>query len=46
MEEEALAFQSFMEPMLNCYPERRVSAQSILSDPWLRMVTRDDELHM
>jgi hypothetical protein len=32
--------------MLICYPERRITAQQMLSEPWLKMVTRADELHM
>jgi hypothetical protein len=35
-----------MEPMLVCYPEKRITAQQMLNSPWLKMVTRDDELHM
>ena len=34
-EPEAEFFQSFMLPMLNCYPEKRVLSDSMLSHPWL-----------
>lgn len=34
-EEQALFFEDFMSPMLNCYPERRLLADQMLSHPWL-----------
>lgn len=34
-EEQAEFFQSFMSPMLNCYPEKRLLAREILKHSWL-----------
>jgi serine/threonine-protein kinase SRPK3 len=34
-EEQAQFFESFMTPMLNCYPEKRTLAQRILKHAWL-----------
>src|SRR5207244_2541699 len=36
-EDEAVAFADFLTPMLEWYPEKRVTAQEILSHPWLNM---------
>lgn len=45
-EEEAVAFEEFMMPMLKCYPETRVSAQHVLKHRWLSIVTKDNQLKM
>ncbi len=36
-EHEALALTDFLMPMLEYYPERRATAQEMLSSPWLNM---------
>lgn len=36
-ESEAAAFADFLMPMLEYYPERRATAQKMLSHPWLNM---------
>lgn len=36
-EHEADALTDFMMPMLEYYPERRISAQELLKHPWLNM---------
>ena len=41
-EEEAQALNDFIMPMLEYYPERRVTAQSMLNHPWLSMPANFD----
>lgn len=41
-EAEALALTDFLMPMLNYYPERRATAQSMLNHPWLNMPANFD----
>ncbi len=36
-ESEAQGLTDFLMPMLNYYPERRATAQQMLSNPWLQM---------
>jgi hypothetical protein len=43
-ESEALALTDFLMPMLNYFPERRATAQSMLSNPWLNMPANFDYL--
>jgi serine/threonine-protein kinase SRPK3 len=41
-ENEAGALTDFLMPMLNYYPERRATAQSMLNHPWLYMPANFD----
>jgi hypothetical protein len=43
-ETEAMGLTEFLMPMLNYYPERRATAQSMLSNPWLNMPSNFDYL--
>jgi serine/threonine protein kinase len=43
-ESEALALADFLMPMLEYYPERRATAQSMLAHPWLNMPANYDYL--
>lgn len=43
-EKEALALTDFLMPMLEYYPERRATAQSMLSHPWFNMPANYDYL--
>jgi hypothetical protein len=43
-ESEAMALTEFLMPMLNYFPERRATAQSMLSNPWLNMPANFDYL--
>ncbi len=41
-EKEAISLTDFLLPMLNYYPERRATAQSMLNHPWLNMQSNFD----
>ena len=41
-ENEAQALVSFLMPMLEYYPEKRISARELLKHPWLNIPTNDD----
>ena len=41
-EAEAQGLTEFLMPMLNYYPERRATAQSMLNNPWLNMPANFD----
>ena len=41
-ENEAQALVSFLMPMLEYYPEKRISARELLRHPWLNIPTNDD----
>jgi len=43
-EHEAEALNDFMMPMLEYYPEKRISAQELLKHPWLNMPANFDYL--
>jgi len=43
-EEEAEALNDFIMPMLEYYPEKRISAQDLLKHPWLNMPANYDYL--
>ena len=43
-ETEAMGLTEFLMPMLNYYPERRATAQSMLANPWLNMPSNFDYL--
>lgn len=43
-EEEADALNDFIMPMLEYYPEKRISAQDLLKHPWLNMPANFDYL--
>ena len=41
-ENEAQALVNFLMPMLEYYPEKRISARELLRHPWLNIPTNDD----
>ena len=41
-ENEAQALVDFLMPMLEYYPEKRISARELLRHPWLNIPTKDD----
>ena len=41
-ENEAQALVDFLMPMLEYYPEKRISARELLRHPWLKIPTEDD----
>ena len=41
-ENEAQALVDFLMPMLEYYPEKRISARELLKHPWLNIPTNDD----
>ncbi len=43
-EEEADALNDFIMPMLEYYPEKRISAEELLKHPWLNMPTNFEYL--
>ena len=43
-EDEADALADFIKPMLEYYPEKRISAQELLKHPWLNMPANFDYL--
>ena len=43
-EHEADAFHSFIKPMLEYHPEKRITAQELLNHPWLNMPADFDYL--
>ena len=41
-QQEAQFFEDFMNPMLNCYPERRILSDEMLKHPWLKTETPEN----